>query len=115
MKRWLVFLFALLLPVQFAWAGMSVYCQHETAPVQKRHFGHHEHVHHASTEPGGASKLAGDADCGTCQAAGSGVLFDDPASLAVVRSTGAVVPHPPRRIPTALARAPDRPQWLRLA
>ena len=115
MKRWLVLLLALLLPVQFAWAGAAAHCQHETNPAQTHHLGHHEHVHKASAEKPTGGKSAGDNDCGTCHAAGSALLFEASPPMTVAPSSAAVVLHRVRPIPTALARAPDRPQWLRLA
>lgn len=115
MKRLIVLLFALLLPVQFAWAGAAAYCGHETTPAQTRHFGHHEHVHSASSESSTSGKLAIDADCGSCHASGSSLLTDALVTAAVEPSSTAAVPYPLRPLPTTLARVPDRPQWLRLA
>ena len=113
-RRFILFL-ALLLPLQFAWAGAAAYCGHETTPAEARHVGHHDHQHQADADPSPAGKLAADNDCGTCHAAGSAVLFDASVLPAVVPATSPVVPHALRRVPTALSRAPDRPQWLRLA
>jgi hypothetical protein len=115
MKRLIVFLFALLLPVQFAWAGAAAYCGHETTPAQTRHFGHHEHVHQASSEVPSGGQLAIDADCGVCHAPGSLLPPEALGVDATAPSSSAAVPHPLRPLPTTLARAPDRPQWLRLA
>lgn len=115
MTHRIILFLALLLPLQFAWANAAAYCDHETDPAQTRHFGHHEHLHEVGVEKPSSSKLAGDNDCGTCHAAGSPVIFDASAFDMVVPTTTAVVPHALRRTPTALARAPDRPQWPRLA
>ncbi len=112
MKRWLVVLLALLLPVQFAWAGAATYCDHETTG-RTQHFGHHEHVHQPSAEESSGKSL-GDNDCGTCHA-GSALLVEFTALPNAFPASAAVIPHRLRPIPTALARAPDRPQWLRLA
>ncbi len=113
-RRFILFL-ALLLPLQFAWANAAAYCEHETNPAHTRHFGHHTHLHKVAGEKQPASKLAGDNDCGTCHAVGSPVIFDAPTLAAPLSAAASVVPHTLRRLPTALTRAPDRPQWLRLA
>ncbi len=112
-RRFILFL-ALLLSLQFAWANAAAYCQHETNPAQTRHFGHHEHLHKGVIEQTSV-KLAGDTDCGTCHTTGSPVIFDPSLSVALVPTTSSIVPHVHPPLPTALARAPDRPQWLRLA
>ncbi len=113
-RRFILFL-ALLLPLQFAWANAAAYCGHETTPAEARHVGHHAHEHRADGDPSTPGQSATDNDCGTCHAAGSPLLFDPFAPNAVIPATAIVVPHAPRRVPTALSRAPDRPQWLRLA
>lgn len=113
MKRWLVVLLALLLPVQFAWAGAAAYCAHETDASRTQHFGHHEHVHKAAAEKPAGAKSLGDNDCGTCHAGSA--LLEATTSTSALPASSIVVPHSPAPLPTALARAPDRPQWLRLA
>ncbi len=113
--RKLVLLLALLLPLQFAWAGVTAYCQHETTLAQQRHFGHHEHVHQAAGEKTGEVQLAGDNDCGICHAAGSAMLPDQQTPTATAPSSSTYEPGDRRRLPTAPTRAPDRPQWPRLA
>ena len=115
MTRRIILFLALLLPLQFAWANAAAYCQHESSPAQSRHFGHHEHRHQAASEKQVPGKLAVDNDCGTCHAAGSPVIFDADALDVLAPTTSSIAAHVPLRTPTALARAPDRPQWLRLA
>jgi hypothetical protein len=44
MRRWLAILMLALLPLQFGWAAVAVYCGHESDP-QAQHLGHHEHQH----------------------------------------------------------------------
>lgn len=115
MTRRIILFLALLLPLQFAWASAAVYCDHEIKPAQTRHFGHHAHLHEVGVEKPSPSKLTADNDCGTCHTAGSPVIFDASAFDMPVPTTNAVVPHALRRLPTALTRPPDRPQWPRLA
>lgn len=121
MSRLFVLVFALLLPFQFAWAGAAAYCQHEGEPegqsTSVSHFGHHSHVHKdaGGAKQGAASKLVADSDCGVCHAAGAsltGAAAGLPAAGPTPAPWLAATADPPASAP---ARAPDRPQWLRLA
>jgi cytochrome c5 len=115
MTRQLVaLLLALLLPLQLTWAAVGEYCEHETSPKAAQHFGHHAHAHKADDKkPQG--KAAFDSDCSFCHAGAPAAMANQapnlPALLAPVVFAPSVVTDPP----SALARAPDRPQWLRLA
>jgi len=104
----------MLLPLQFAWAGASAYCQHETTEQQSKHFGHHFHTHKNEAKKSSDSKLAPDADCASCHASGAAAI---PAKLGgqdfAAASPSAEVAASPQ-FTSAQARAPDRPQWLRL-
>lgn len=120
MRRWLLLFFAVLLPLQLAWGAASAYCQHEGAApggsVQARHIGHHLHEHQDERGQASGGSLAVDTDCATCHAAcapalGPGTLHGSPA----VRSTSAAGLSSDAAFSSALARAPDRPQWPRLA
>ena len=119
MPRLLVLFIVLLLPLQFAWAAAAAYCQHETGQhetsARPAHFGHHEHVHQAGGGKAGDAGGPAHADCHTCQAAAS-PLIAEASPLAMV-SLPSVRPARPgsQRLASALARAPDRPQWPRLA
>ncbi len=113
LRSFVVFL-AFLLPLQFAWSSAAAYCQHETAGRQSEHVGHHAHVHKGEAKKASDSKLMADSDCASCHA---GAVVAIAARLgerdieASLRSTE-VMSAPP--FSSALARAPDRPQWLRL-
>jgi cytochrome c5 len=114
MRRWLVLLFALLLHMQTAWAGASAYCQHETTEQQSKHFGHHFHTHKGEVQKSSDSKLMADSDCASCHGSASAAIptkLDEGDFEASSLSTEAVISPP---FSSALARAPDRPQWLRL-
>ncbi|WP_066343081.1 DUF2946 family protein [Azohydromonas lata] len=116
MRRWLLVFLMAILPLQLSWAVGAGYCQHEQAPAQAAHFGHHEHQHHgnkaaADTDPHAKkSPLALDEDCGTCQLGHAQTLLSDAPALAPPA-------HPPRvaaqpalhgsHIP-ALPERPDR-------
>lgn len=66
MKKLLVFLLVVILPFQFAWAGVGVYCQHETGQAAQ-HFGHHDHQHKSLGDQGksesGKINPSADNDC----------------------------------------------------
>ena len=114
MSRILILFFAMLLPLQFAWAGAYAYCQHETNEVQAKHFGHHVHVHKGEVKKSSDSKLAADADCASCHASGAAAITTkvDGHDFAATSVSAEVAASP--AVTSALARAPDRPQWLRL-
>jgi hypothetical protein len=120
MRRWLLLLFAVLLPMQLAWGAASAYCQHESAPpgasVPASHIGHHVHEHEGDREQAPAGKLAVDTDCATCHATGTPAI--EPGTLwgaLTLQPIGAGGLSPASAFSSALARAPDRPQWPRLA
>ena len=121
MRRFFACLLALLLPLQLAWGAAAVYCQHETAPVGSAHFGHHAHVHdvqkddnhrHAKMTSG---KVVGDHDCGYCNVAATAVVPHVDVPAAGMIGSGELQARVERRHPSAPPRAPDRPQWRRLA
>jgi hypothetical protein len=121
MRRFFACLLALLLPLQLAWGAAAVYCQHETAPAGAGHLGHHQHVHDVQKDDNHrhakmlGGKVVGDHDCGYCNMVATAVAphVDEavPASLDAGQPQAAVE----RRHPSAPPRAPDRPQWRRLA
>ena len=117
MRRWLLVLLLALLPLQLSWAAVAAYCQHETAPAQAEHFGHHEHQHHdqgaAKTKDShGAKKapLTVDNDCGTCHLGQAQTLLSDAPALAPPALPPRVARHdalPASHVP-ALPERPDR-------
>ena len=116
MSRFVALLLALLLPLQLAWGAAAAHCQHETDPQAVQHFGHHEHVHKSDAKkaPTG-NNLVADNDCGFCHATGAAVVAEaTPSTDAPMVNSSVAVPAEQRHS-SALARAPDRPQWLRLA
>jgi hypothetical protein len=136
MRRILIVLLAIVLPLQFAWAGAAAYCGHEPDGVAAGHFGHHSHAHHgdgqvdrASDDPAGSSAKADsqhgdepqsayqapDLDCAVCHLAASAAVpsvSDLPQARPGATSRYAPLPALFRSAPDAL---PDRPQWSRLA
>lgn len=66
MRRFLALLLLTIVPLQFSWAGVAAYCQHEAAQAET-HFGHHAHedqAFSAKKTDDGASGESGAADCG---------------------------------------------------
>lgn len=114
MRRWLVLFFVVLLPLQFAWSAASAYCQHETGEQQSQHFGHHFHAHKGEAKKSAAGKLMADPDCANCHAAGAPAIpmESDSSDFSVTSTAVGHLTVPP--FSSALSRAPDRPQWLRL-
>lgn len=108
-----------LLPLQLAWGAVATYCEHETTAAGAEHFGHHQHEHKAdshdaSTKEHSAKKVGIDGDCASCHLTSSAIAPDAAGRLpglgaSVDRTSGVSDAHK-----SALARAPDRPQWARL-
>lgn len=65
-KKLFVLLLVVILPLQFAWAGAGVYCQHEMGQAGQ-HFGHHDHQHKGLGDQGksesGKFSPGADNDC----------------------------------------------------
>ena len=113
LRSFLIFV-AMLLPLQFAWSAASAYCQHETSEQQSKHFGHHFHAHKGEVKKASDSKLMADSDCASCHASASAAIPTrlEGCDFEATSLSAEVVASPP--FSSALARAPDRPQWLRL-
>ena len=115
MLRLFVLCFVFMLPLQFAWAGAAAYCEHETSSARAEHFGHHAHVHKSEGGQTTGGQFVADADCGACHATGSMLTTNSTGSHTLPLSATHAAAAPMLPIASALARAPDRPQWLRLA
>jgi len=117
MKRLLLLLLTLLLPLQFSWAALSPYCgdEHETVAAHALHDGHgghhHADVHAAADTPDDRDAAA---DCGHCH-----------GHLTPLPLARAQMPHlrlPMLRLedgthatPARAGPRPERPQWFALA
>lgn len=131
MRRLLLVFLAILLPLQFAWAGAAAYCAHEGAPTAAHevggvgvvqatartwHFGHHSHVHHGDDHAaGGKTVKLPDADCAACHFPGSHGVFAEVRMPADYRFTTLRYQAHPHAFGSIPAPVPDRPQWPRLA
>ena len=131
MRRFLILLFVLLLPLQFAWAGAAAYCSHDgqqdgaNAASAQWHFGHHSHAHRGeaadhraaadidsdSGKDGSGKIKLPDLDCAVCHFAGAQLVLPDFAGtgshFGVAISYHALAPS----FLSAPGATPDRPQW----
>ena len=115
MKRLVLMFLMLMLPLQFSWAGVSAYCQHETSATAQ-HVGHHDHQHQKSPDTGddGGAPDKAHADCGYCHLAHSCAAVPAVSMPAFVRDGMAIDPQPetPR---SYFPDGPERPNWMRFA
>jgi len=130
MRRFLLLLLALLLPFQFSWAAAAAYCGHE-GPDAPWHIGHHVHHHEigagkvaiekvaakASTDKskGDVKVAAFDNDCSFCHAALQPLVNPPDAFTPPVQRGDTIAPSPRAAFTSLSPRAPERPQWSRLA
>ena len=113
MKRLLLVLTLLMLPLQFTWAAVNVYCQHETGAAAQ-HYGHHDHKHTqpAGKDDGTPGKVH--TDCGDCHLAHSCAAVPAVSMPAFVCDGMAVDLQPV--IPLSdFPDGPERPKWMRFA
>lgn len=126
MQRLLLILLALILPLQFAWAGAAAYCRHEVAAAAKAHLGHHEHQHQysqkadagqhaAKADPDGDKPGIADPDCAVCHIASLPFARADAPPMQASQHVEQAQAPPQAGFSSHSARAPDRPQWSRLA
>jgi hypothetical protein len=117
MRRWFAVLLLVLLPLQFSWAAVAAYCQHEPEG-QPTHLGHHEHRHDgAEASKAGAEKSAlpqVDLDCAQCHAYCAALPVVAAPALPLWQATRPPIGEAALRAPAAAER-PERPQWACLA
>ena len=113
MKRYLAIFLLVLLPLQFSWAAMAGYCEHETT-VTAKHQGHHSHDHAAAdTQESGkntAQSVCMDHDGAACHLGCAATPVSDLNMTTVAVSDN----HPLHLqvIVSLLSRErPERPQW----
>ena len=117
MRSWLVVLLLVLMPLQFSWAAMGAFCQHERGS-DASHAGHHAHEHRSQSDSDGAtsqtSASVADADCGTCHAGCSIAAPDAQAGMGAMASASwaSLRAVQPRSAPFDV---PERPQWHALS
>jgi hypothetical protein len=113
-KKLLLILLMLILPVQYTWSAAAVYCQHEkNSPF---HFGHHAHQHKVkSDEPSEHGKVKNaDADCEYCHFFSHAffIPFDAKPSIAPELKH---FEHRSITYTSHIPRRPPRPNWLLVA
>ncbi|MCC6245308.1 MAG: hypothetical protein IT353_20870 [Gemmatimonadaceae bacterium] len=109
MKKIIVALMLLLLPLQFVWAGAALACQHEPDPSAV-HLGHHSIPKSSTDESGGSNGPAAGNDCPVCHLASVQPPLTDAVDLLPVdgltRCTRQLA------FPTSpFPDAPERPNW----
>jgi hypothetical protein len=125
MRRWLVVLLLVLMPLQMSWAAAASYCEHEIG-AGADHFGHHDLAAHGHGHGDGgavpddavssdaATSPAPTTDCGHCHGYGAGLVAVMPSLQAQALSGTA-----PSAVEPAyaehLSAQPERPQWAFLA
>lgn len=118
MRRWFIYFVLVLVPLQFSWAAVGSYCQHETGAAAQ-HLGHHEHQHKADAADGhdaDVKLLSGtDADCASCHAC-CATLLSTMAPLPLANAApGQRIAHRALVPPSLPPSLPDRPNWSRHA
>ncbi|MGJ7509874.1 cation efflux protein, CzcI family [Variovorax sp. GT1P44] len=114
MLRSIVLFLAVLLAVQFTWAGAAAYCQHETDASAVPHFGHHEHVHKDVGKKSTDSKLVADPDCNVCHASCAHPLRSEVAATLVENVDATPLPPTAAQASSPPPSSPYRPKWSRL-
>jgi hypothetical protein len=117
MKRYLAIFLLVLLPLQFSWAAMAGYCEHETA-VSSKHPGHHSHDHasaeHPETAQSAEPSACMDHDCATCHLGCAAALVSD-----LNTTTVSVSDNHPFHLQVMASQPsterPERPKWPVLA
>lgn len=117
MRRLFAIFLLFLLPLQFSWAAMGVYCQHETG-VAAKHFGHHDHQHKADAGQSDQAdpKASGgvDSDCSACHAGCCAVILRE-IRISSPSYTSSVVDDYRHSLNTSPHYPPERPNWAPLA
>lgn len=113
MQRLLFLLMLVLVPLQYAWGGVSVYCEHEEGKAAQ-HFGHHPDHHHSDSQVAGehndgpGSKTF---DNGHHHCVGPAMLTVD--AVMPDLTVQFVVAHAAvQDFASSIAGPPERPQWL---
>lgn len=109
MKKIVLILLLLTLPLQMSWAAAGAYCRHEQGE-QARHLGHHGHQHkdgHENKDGKDSGKAHG--DCGYCHGIGGQALFPASADLHAIRFPSAPIAAAPFYYSSYIPDGPRRP------
>jgi hypothetical protein len=117
MHRWFLIFLLALLPVQWTWAAVSSYCQHESTPV-RQHIGHHVDKHSGAQSDADSASTAEassvENDCGVCHA-NCAVALQSALPALNPNSTPRWMDAHSTWHSTQYRDAPDRPRWISLA
>ncbi len=106
MRRLLAIIVLFVLPLQWSFAAVAEYCQHETPPAAQSHLGHHDKqsVDKTADTDKNKSGVPGDFDCPMCHhLCASAVFLDASMSIAVLGGgphfdlLHSVPQHPPEK------------------
>jgi Zn ribbon nucleic-acid-binding protein len=76
MRYFFVLLILFVLPLQWSYAAVANYCQHEEVGAAQNHMGHHAHQHADKTiEDKGKKATFADLDCPNCQHSTSAAMM----------------------------------------
>lgn len=111
MRRLLAIIVLFVLPLQWSFAAVAEYCQHETAPAAQSHLGHHDKqtVDKSGKPDKDKSGVPGDFDCPMCHhLCASAVVVDASTSFAAIGGSPQLVLHDsfPQRPPENPFRPP---------
>lgn len=114
MKRLLIILMLIVVPLQLSWAAAAAYCEHESNP-KTVHFGHHEHKHVASAEEIKTDKFksaaAVDGDCTSCHLGGIAILTIPAPALALDVLGAPAITTGNSLLASSRPARPERPKW----
>lgn len=118
MKRLVLILIMLIVPLQSVWAAASAYCTHE-ADAATGHFGHHSHQHGAGKADGEPDQnspagKAVDNDCGLCHL-GHCSFLNTQTRLGLVEAKASPILSTQRLGLSDITARPERPNWPLLA
>lgn len=119
MNRTLLIFLLMLLPLQFSWAAVASYCQHETE-VNTQHIGHHAATHDARNDSSSAdtdtdaktdSKLS-DADCDVCHFSCTKPVCAHTAALPMPSITNGFTSALSTLYLSHIGESPEEPDWM---
>ena len=106
MRRFVAILILCVLPLQWSYAAVAEYCQHEEVVSAQDHVGHHAHKHVDKTSDHKTKKVSfGDLDCPSCQHSTTFTIIDLPAAPTPCASVAPII-FLSQSIPQ---RSPDNP------
>lgn len=120
-RKWLTILLLIFMPLQFSWAALSTYCQHES-DTTTTHIGHHDHQHKKSKHALENSKTpaellknqSSESDCSICLAAYT-PFFSRQLPVSLLALSASPITDYRAHIPAPPAQRLERPQWFALA